>query len=164
MSTNANTTLCTRSKISPFQLDTTKEMNYGRKHWQDAASQRTFPAFLPEWSGAAAWETIGEQRCDHDYWWGTRDGWLQLILTRLQQETTTGVDMHFSVRTGPLMNTNSQLAEDEGTGARSSWRSMKALPVEKQDNEKKRRVMRLCARVCARVWVCASLKGACKGM
>lgn len=127
--------------------------------------------FLPEWTEAAAREIIGERRRDRDYWWGTRDGWLQLILTRLQQETTTGVDMHFSVRTGPLMNTNSQLAEDEGTGTEEQLEKYESVPCGKERQWEEAAGlgnevvcmwarMRVCECVCVRV----SLKGACKDM
>lgn len=116
--------------------------------------------FLPEWTGAAAREIIGERRRDRDYWWGTRDGWLQLILTRLQQETTTGVDMHFSVRTGPLMNTNSQLAEDEGTGTEEQLEKYESVPCGKERQWEEaaglgNEVVCMWARMRVCEWVCA---------
>lgn len=40
--------------------------------------------------------------------------------------------MHFSVRTGPLMNTNSQLAEDEGTGTEEQLEKYESVPRGKE--------------------------------
>lgn len=40
--------------------------------------------------------------------------------------------MHFSVRTGPLMNTNSQLAEDEGTGTEEQLEKYESVPCGKE--------------------------------
>lgn len=52
-------------------------------------------------------------------------------LTRLRQETTTGVDTHFSVHTGPLMNTNSQLAVDEGAATEEQLEKYESVPCGK---------------------------------
>lgn len=53
-------------------------------------------------------------------------------LTRLRQETTTGVDARFGVHTGPLMNTNSQLAEDEGAATEEQLEKYESVPRGKE--------------------------------
>lgn len=118
--------------------------------------QETFPPFftLPQRAEAAAGEIIGGRRM----WWRLlmRDEGRRAAvtrLTRLRQETTTGVDMHFSVHTGPLMNTNSQLAEDEGAATEEQLEKYESDPCGTQrqwdgvcglDNE----VVCMCVHVC----------------
>lgn len=42
---------------------------------------------------------------------------------------TTGVDLHFSVHPGLLMNTDSQLGEDEGTNTHTQMLQMQTYKV-----------------------------------
>lgn len=84
------------------------------------------------------------------------------LTRRRRRETTTGVDMRFSVRTGPLMNTNSQLAEDEGGATEEQLEKYESVSL-RNTKTIRRRVCSdnevVCMCVSLRVCVCESKRG-----